>query len=58
MLTRRSGHSAGVAYSFTLSAKSAEYKRSRWSRTFLVATDLNGEDSLSPSKSCLLSAGD
>ncbi|GAA5977833.1 hypothetical protein JCM10908_005114 [Rhodotorula pacifica] len=35
------GGGTGVAYSFTLSAKSADYKRSRWSRTFLVATDLN-----------------
>ncbi|GAA5864904.1 hypothetical protein JCM3774_004267 [Rhodotorula dairenensis] len=35
------GGGTGVAYSFTLSAKSANYKRSRWSRTFLVATDLN-----------------
>jgi hypothetical protein len=33
---------AGIHYSFTLSAKSANYCRSRWSRTFLVATDLNG----------------
>jgi hypothetical protein len=32
----------GIHYSFTLSAKSANYCRSRWSRTFLVATDLNG----------------
>lgn len=38
---------AGVAYSFTLAAKSAEYCRTRWSRTFLVATDLNGASSQS-----------
>ena len=30
-----------MTYSFTLSAKSAEYTRTRWSRTFLVCTDLN-----------------
>jgi len=32
----------GVTYSFTLSAKSAHFTRTRWSRTFLVCTDLNG----------------
>ncbi|GAA6050609.1 hypothetical protein JCM3770_001486 [Rhodotorula araucariae] len=39
--TKATGGGTGVAYSFTLSAKSADYCRSRWSRTFLVATDLN-----------------
>ncbi|GAA5960458.1 hypothetical protein JCM21900_003603 [Sporobolomyces salmonicolor] len=35
------GGGTGVVYSFTLSAKSSNYCRTRWSRTFLVATDLN-----------------
>lgn len=38
---KATGGGTGVAYSFTLAAKSAEYCRTRWSRTFLVATDLN-----------------
>lgn len=33
---------AGVNYSFTLSAKSAHFCRTKASRTFLVGTDLNG----------------
>ncbi|GAA5874407.1 hypothetical protein JCM8547_005390 [Rhodosporidiobolus lusitaniae] len=39
--TKATGGGTGVTYSFTLSAKSSEYCRTRWSRTFLVATDLN-----------------
>jgi len=35
------GGGTGVTYSFTLSAKSAQFTRTRWSRTFLVCTDLN-----------------
>ncbi|GAA5853685.1 hypothetical protein JCM3766R1_000590 [Sporobolomyces carnicolor] len=38
---KATGGGTGVTYSFTLSAKSAEYTRTRWSRTFLVCTDLN-----------------
>ncbi|BGP41911.1 hypothetical protein JCM10449v2_005906 [Rhodotorula kratochvilovae] len=38
---KATGGGTGVAYSFTLSAKSADFCRTRWSRTFLVATDLN-----------------
>ncbi|BGP09915.1 hypothetical protein JCM10049v2_005793 [Rhodotorula toruloides] len=38
---KATGGGTGIHYSFTLSAKSAIYCRSRWSRTFLVATDLN-----------------
>ncbi|GAA5903008.1 hypothetical protein JCM8208_000428 [Rhodotorula glutinis] len=38
---KATGGGTGVAYSFTLAAKSADYCRTRWSRTFLVATDLN-----------------
>ncbi|GJN92914.1 hypothetical protein Rhopal_005956-T1 [Rhodotorula paludigena] len=38
---KTTGGGTGVTYSFTLSAKSSEYCRTRWSRTFLVATDLN-----------------
>lgn len=34
---------AGVNYSFTLSAKSAHFCRTKASRTFLVGTDLNGQ---------------
>lgn len=37
---------AGVNYSFTLSAKSADYARSKQTRTFLVGTDLNGSSPL------------
>ncbi|BGP18300.1 hypothetical protein JCM10213v2_006363 [Rhodosporidiobolus nylandii] len=39
--SKATGGGTGVTYSFTLSAKSSEYCRTRWSRTFLVATDLN-----------------
>ncbi|BGP50075.1 hypothetical protein JCM10450v2_005984 [Rhodotorula kratochvilovae] len=38
---KATGGGTGVAYSFTLSAKSTDFCRTRWSRTFLVATDLN-----------------
>ncbi|GAA5993289.1 hypothetical protein JCM11641_001120 [Rhodosporidiobolus odoratus] len=38
---KATGGGTGVSYSFTLAAKSSEYCRTRWSRTFLVATDLN-----------------
>ncbi|GAA6019825.1 hypothetical protein JCM11491_000285 [Sporobolomyces phaffii] len=38
---KATGGGTGVTYSFTLSAKSAQYCRTRWSRTFLVCTDLN-----------------
>ncbi|GAA6063215.1 hypothetical protein JCM10212_002437 [Sporobolomyces blumeae] len=38
---KATGGGTGVTYSFTLGAKSAEFARTRWSRTFLVCTDLN-----------------
>ncbi|GAA5967331.1 hypothetical protein JCM3765_005603 [Sporobolomyces pararoseus] len=38
---KATGGGTGVTYSFTLGAKSAQYTRTRWSRTFLVCTDLN-----------------
>ncbi|GAA6004177.1 hypothetical protein JCM10207_002467 [Rhodosporidiobolus poonsookiae] len=38
---KATGGGTGVTYSFTLSAKSSQFCRTRWSRTFLVATDLN-----------------
>jgi hypothetical protein len=34
---------AGVNYSFTIGVKSGNFCRNRWTRTYLVATDLNGE---------------
>ncbi|GAA6033803.1 hypothetical protein JCM8097_000349 [Rhodosporidiobolus ruineniae] len=40
-VTKATGGGTGVTYSFTLSAKSSNYCRTRMSRTFLVATDLN-----------------
>ncbi|GAA5934238.1 universal stress protein [Sporobolomyces koalae] len=38
---KATGGGTGVTYSFTVSAKSAQFARTRWSRTFLVCTDLN-----------------
>ncbi|GAA5903263.1 hypothetical protein JCM6882_008121 [Rhodosporidiobolus microsporus] len=38
---KATGGGTGVTYSFTLSAKSSNYCRTKGSRTFLVATDLN-----------------
>lgn len=39
--TKSTGGGTGVSYSFSISAKSLSYVRSKASRTFLVATDLN-----------------
>lgn len=37
------GGGTAIKYSFTVSAKSAEFARTKWSRTFLCGTDLNGQ---------------